>query len=76
MKKMADVTVAQTQRRCQLTEKELKEEIEKLKTKIDEETRVNMEIESFLRLVTTITRLLIMLRANTEAHVKILAVKN
>merc|ERR1712087_165196 len=49
VKKMADVTVAQTQRRCQLTEKELKEEIEKLKTKIDEETRVNMEIESFLR---------------------------
>jgi len=49
IKKCAEVSVSQTQKRCGLTEKEMKEEIEKLKQKIDEENRCNAEIESFLR---------------------------
>lgn len=49
IKKCAEVAVAQTQKRCMLTEKELKEEVEKLQKKIDEENRANAEIESYLR---------------------------
>lgn len=49
IKKCAEVTVSQTQKRCNMSEKEMKDEIEKLKEKIDEENRCNAEIESFLR---------------------------
>lgn len=49
VKKMCDVSVAQTQKHCQYTERNLMAEIEDLKAKIDEENRVNAEVESFLR---------------------------
>jgi kinesin family protein 6/9 len=49
VKKMCDVSVAQTQKRCLFNEKTLQTEIEELKAKIDEENRVNAEVESFLR---------------------------
>ena len=49
IKKRAEVSVAQTQKRCNMAEKEMREEIDQLRQKIDEETRVNAEIESFLR---------------------------
>lgn len=49
MKKCADVGVSQTQKRCSVSEKEMKDEIDELKRKTDEEERVNAEIESFLR---------------------------
>ncbi|XP_025079142.1 dynein regulatory complex protein 9-like [Pomacea canaliculata] len=49
IKKCADVAVAQTQKRCMLSEKELKDEIERLQSKIDDENRTNSEIESYLR---------------------------
>ncbi|XP_070173058.1 dynein regulatory complex protein 9-like [Littorina saxatilis] len=49
IKKCAEVAVAQTQKRCMLSEKELKDEAEKLTNKIDEENRANAEIESYLR---------------------------
>jgi len=49
VKKVCDVSIAQTQKRCQLSEKATQNEIEELKAKIDEENRVNAEIESFLR---------------------------
>ena len=49
IKKSCEVAVAQTQKRCNIQEKDMKEEIEKLRHKVDEETRVNAEIESYLR---------------------------
>ncbi|XP_065055928.1 dynein regulatory complex protein 9-like [Rhopilema esculentum] len=49
IKKDAEVRVSCAQKQCQKTESELKEEIEVLKQKVDEEARVNNEIESFLR---------------------------
>jgi len=49
IKKDAEVRVTCAQKQCQKTEAELKEEIESLKQRIDEEARVNNEIESFLR---------------------------
>lgn len=49
IKKCAEVSVAQTQKRCGLAERDNREEIEKLKDQIDEENRVNAEIESHLR---------------------------
>lgn len=49
IKKCAEVGVNQTQKRCGLAEKDTREEIEKLKDEIDEENRVNAEIESHLR---------------------------
>jgi len=49
IKKRAEVSVAQTQKRCNMAEKEMRAEIDQLRQKIDEETRVNAEIESFLR---------------------------
>jgi len=49
IKKDAEVRVSCAQKQCQKTETELKEEIESLKQKIDEEARVNSEIESFLK---------------------------
>ncbi|KAK7480454.1 hypothetical protein BaRGS_00028271, partial [Batillaria attramentaria] len=49
IKKCAEVAVAQTQKRCFLSEKELKDEVDRLQKKIDEENRANAEIESYLR---------------------------
>ncbi|XP_054022899.1 dynein regulatory complex protein 9 [Dryobates pubescens] len=48
-KKSTDVRVHQTQKKCSNTENILDKEIQKLKTKTDEEIRVHMEIENFLR---------------------------
>ncbi|KAI8498737.1 PREDICTED: IQ domain-containing protein G-like [Branchiostoma belcheri] len=49
VKKNAEVQVFQTQKRCNMSEQALREELEALKVKIDEEVRVNGEIESFLK---------------------------
>ncbi|CAH1781052.1 unnamed protein product, partial [Owenia fusiformis] len=49
IKKCAEVGVAQTQKKCFLTENELKTEIDRLRQQVDEETRVNTEIEAYLR---------------------------
>merc|ERR1711976_574046 len=49
IKKCAEVSVAQTQKRCNIGEKECRDDIESLKDKVDEENRVNAEIESYLR---------------------------
>ena len=55
IKKCAEVGVAQTQKMCSMGEREMREEIEKLKEKVDEENRVNAEIESFLRTHTDVS---------------------
>ncbi|KAK2089998.1 hypothetical protein P7K49_031254 [Saguinus oedipus] len=44
-----ELQIAQTQKKCNRTEELLLEEIEKLRMKTEEETRVHMEIEMFLR---------------------------
>ncbi|XP_039317928.1 dynein regulatory complex protein 9 [Saimiri boliviensis] len=49
MKINTDLQIAQTQKKCNRTEELLLEEIEKLRMKTEEETRVHMEIEMFLR---------------------------
>ena len=49
IKKDADVRVTCAQKKCHKTEQELKDEIEGLKQKLDEESRCNNEIESFLK---------------------------
>ncbi|XP_072033611.1 dynein regulatory complex protein 9-like [Amphiura filiformis] len=49
IQKDAEVAVGQTQKRCFLSEKDAKGEIELLKKKIDEEIRVNQEIEQYLK---------------------------
>merc|ERR1711976_342171 len=49
IKKCAEVSVAQTQKRCNIGEKECRDDIGSLKDKVDEENRVNAEIESYLR---------------------------
>lgn len=49
IKKDAEVRVNCTQKRCAQTENEMKEELETLRYKIDEEARVNAEIEAYLR---------------------------
>ncbi|NXE04847.1 DRC9 protein, partial [Lophotis ruficrista] len=49
MKKSTDLQVHQTQKKCRNAEDVLDKEIQKLRTKIDEEIRVHMEIENFLR---------------------------
>ncbi|ELT90548.1 hypothetical protein CAPTEDRAFT_92017, partial [Capitella teleta] len=48
IKKCAEVGVAQTQKKCIIMEKDNRSEIESLKDKIDEENRVNAEVESYL----------------------------
>ncbi|NXS55205.1 DRC9 protein, partial [Brachypteracias leptosomus] len=50
MKKCTDLQVHQTQKKCENAENVLDEEIQKLRRKNDEEIRVHMEIENFLRL--------------------------
>ncbi|XP_077987689.1 dynein regulatory complex protein 9-like [Glandiceps talaboti] len=49
VKKGAEVAVNQTQKKCFLTENDMKEEIELLHRQIEEEERVNQEIEQYLR---------------------------
>ncbi|EDO39999.1 predicted protein [Nematostella vectensis] len=49
IKKDAEVRVSCTQKKCQQTENSMKEELERLKFKIDEEERVNNEIEAYLK---------------------------
>ncbi|XP_046851983.1 dynein regulatory complex protein 9-like [Xenia sp. Carnegie-2017] len=49
IRKDADVRVSITQKICQQSEDSLKQELEKLQYKIGEESRVNEEIESYLR---------------------------
>ncbi|NXN68460.1 DRC9 protein, partial [Himantopus himantopus] len=49
MKKSTDLQVHQTQKKCNNAENVLDEEIQKLRSKTDEEIRVHMEIENFLR---------------------------
>ena len=52
---VAEVSIAQTQKKCLLSENELKTEIKNLQIKMDEETRVNTEIESYLLTHTTVS---------------------
>ncbi|XP_045668630.1 dynein regulatory complex protein 9 isoform X1 [Ursus americanus] len=49
MKKNTELQIAQTQKKCNRTEELLLEEIEKLRLKTEEENRIHMEIEMFLR---------------------------
>ncbi|NXG46230.1 DRC9 protein, partial [Psilopogon haemacephalus] len=49
VKKITDLQVHQTQKKCSNVENVLEKEIEKLKSKTDEEIRVHMETENFLR---------------------------
>ncbi|NWW50585.1 DRC9 protein, partial [Pedionomus torquatus] len=49
MKKSTDLQVHQTQKKCSNAENALNEEIQKLRIKSDEEIRVHMEIDNFLR---------------------------
>ncbi|XP_035958559.1 dynein regulatory complex protein 9 isoform X3 [Halichoerus grypus] len=49
MKKNTELQISQTQKKCNRTEELLLEEIEKLRLKTEEENRIHMEIEMFLR---------------------------
>ncbi|XP_051841454.1 dynein regulatory complex protein 9 isoform X1 [Antechinus flavipes] len=49
VKKNTDLQIAQTQKKCNKEEEVLLEEIDKLRLKTDEEIRVHLEIESFLK---------------------------
>ncbi|XP_005639646.1 dynein regulatory complex protein 9 isoform X1 [Canis lupus baileyi] len=49
MKRNTDLQISQTQKKCNRTEELLLEEIEKLRLKTEEENRIHMEIETFLK---------------------------
>ncbi|XP_026710691.1 dynein regulatory complex protein 9 isoform X3 [Athene cunicularia] len=49
MKKSTDLQIHQTQKKCSNAENVLDKEIQKLRTRTDEEIRVHTEIENFLR---------------------------
>lgn len=49
IKKSTDNSVSQTKKKCDLSEQELRQQIEKLQEQIDEENRCNAELESFLK---------------------------
>ncbi|XP_068137395.1 dynein regulatory complex protein 9 [Hyperolius riggenbachi] len=49
VKKDVDLQVSQTQKKCGIVESDLQMEIQKVKEKRDEEIRVHIEIENFLR---------------------------
>ncbi|NWU70916.1 DRC9 protein, partial [Pterocles burchelli] len=49
MQESTDLQVHQTQRKCSNTERDLDQEVQKLRRKTDEEIRVHTEIENFLR---------------------------
>uniref|UniRef100_A0A8C6ELQ4 Dynein regulatory complex protein 9 n=2 Tax=Microcebus murinus TaxID=30608 RepID=A0A8C6ELQ4_MICMU len=49
MKRNTELQIAQTQKKCNRTEELLLEEIEKIRMKTEEENRIHMEIEVFLK---------------------------
>ncbi|XP_006884359.1 PREDICTED: IQ domain-containing protein G [Elephantulus edwardii] len=49
MKKNTDLQIAQTQKKCNKAEEQLLDEIEKLRMKTEEENRIHIEIETFLK---------------------------
>ncbi|CAJ0966473.1 unnamed protein product, partial [Ranitomeya imitator] len=49
VKKDSDLQVSQTQKKCNTAESDLLMELQKMKEKVDEEIRVHVEIENFLR---------------------------
>ncbi|XP_012587089.1 PREDICTED: IQ domain-containing protein G [Condylura cristata] len=49
MKINTELQVSQTQKKCNKTEEQLLEEVEKLRLKVEEENRTHMEIEMFLK---------------------------
>lgn len=49
MKRNTELQISQTQKKCNKTEELLLEEIEKLRMKTEEENRIHMEIEIFLK---------------------------
>ncbi len=49
VKKSTDNSVAQTKKKCDLSEIELKQQIENVQEQIDEENRCNAELESYLK---------------------------
>ncbi|XP_076974181.1 dynein regulatory complex protein 9 isoform X2 [Tamandua tetradactyla] len=49
MKRNTDLQISQTQKKCNKTEELLLDEIEKLRMKTEEENRIHMEIETFLK---------------------------
>lgn len=49
VKKDSELQISQTQTKCNIAESELQMEIQKVKEKMDEEVRVHVEIENFLR---------------------------
>ncbi|KAM5276308.1 dynein regulatory complex protein 9 isoform 2-T2 [Hipposideros larvatus] len=49
MKKNTELQISQTRKKCNKTEELLLEEIEKLRLKTEEENRIHVEIETFLR---------------------------
>ncbi|XP_070609928.1 dynein regulatory complex protein 9 isoform X1 [Erythrolamprus reginae] len=49
VKKDTDLQLAQAQKKCSGTENELQNEIEKLRNEMDQENRIHMEIENFLK---------------------------
>ncbi|KAB1283399.1 Dynein regulatory complex protein 9 [Camelus dromedarius] len=49
MKRNTELQISQTQKKCSKTEEHLLEEIEKLRLKTEEENRIHVEIEMFLR---------------------------
>jgi len=49
VKKSTDNSVAQTKKKCDLSEVELKQQIENVQEQIDEENRCNAELESYLK---------------------------
>ncbi|NWH59089.1 DRC9 protein, partial [Geococcyx californianus] len=49
MKKITDLQVCETQKKCHNAESGLEKEIQKLKSEIEDENRVHMETEKFLR---------------------------
>ena len=56
IKKSTDNSVEQAKKKCNLSETELKHQIEKLQEQIDEENRCNAELESFLKAVIVKTK--------------------
>ncbi|XP_075412408.1 dynein regulatory complex protein 9 [Tenrec ecaudatus] len=49
MKKNTELQIAQTHKKCARAEEQLLDEIEKLRMKTEEENRIHMEIEAFLK---------------------------
>ncbi|XP_053316754.1 dynein regulatory complex protein 9 [Spea bombifrons] len=49
VKKDTDLQVSQTQKKCNIAESDLQKELQAVKDKMDEEIRVHMEIDNFLR---------------------------